>query len=180
MQEQEMIDLLKQHDEEGLKYLLKHYSPLMRYIISPILSNEQDREECLSETAMRIWDKIHTYNQQKGSWNTWLTAVTRSVALNYVRKNTRLQVAEEIQENVPSKEPTPEQSVIRQEQMAAVKRALDQLSSKERLLFYRKYYYLQSTSQIAAELGMSQRAVEGKLYRLKKRLRKLLGGEGHE
>ena len=57
---------------------------------------------------------------------------------------------------------------------------MDQLSSKEKVLFYRKYYYLQSTAQIARELGISQRAVEGKLYRLKKRLRKLLGGEGHE
>lgn len=43
--------------------------------------------------------------------------------------------------------------------------------------FYRKYYYLQSTAQIARELGMTERAVEGKLYRLKKKLRNLLGGD---
>ena len=30
---------------------------------------------------------------------------------------------------------------------------------------------------IAAELGMTERAVEGKLYRLKRRLRKMLGGD---
>ena len=40
-------------------------------------------------------------------------------------------------------------------------------------------YYLQSTAQIASELGMTERAVEGKLYRLKKKLRKMLGGEVH-
>lgn len=48
------------------------------------------------------------------------------------------------------------------------------------MLFYRKYYYLQSIAQIASELGMTERAVEGKLYRLKKQLRKMLGGEVHE
>ena len=48
------------------------------------------------------------------------------------------------------------------------------------MLFYRKYYYLQPTAQIASELGMAERAVEGKLYRLKKQLRKMLGGEVHE
>ena len=48
------------------------------------------------------------------------------------------------------------------------------------MLFYRKYYYLQPTAQIASELGMTERAVEGKLYRLKKQLRKMLGGEVHE
>ena len=44
-------------------------------------------------------------------------------------------------------------------------------------MFDRKYYYLQSTRQIAAELGTSERAVEGKLYRLRKKLQKALGGE---
>ena len=43
-----------------------------------------------------------------------------------------------------------------------------------------KLSYLQSTAQIASELGMTERAVEGKLYRLKKQLRKMLGGEVHE
>ena len=38
---------------------------------------------------------------------------------------------------------------------------------------------MQPTAQIAAELGMTERAVEGKLYRLKKQLRKMLGGEDH-
>lgn len=51
------------------------------------------------------------------------------------------------------------------------------LSIGDRALFYRKYYYRQPTAQIAAELGMSERAVEGRLYRLKKQLRRLLGGE---
>lgn len=51
--------------------------------------------------------------------------------------------------------------------------------ARDRALLYRKYYYLQSTAQIAAELGMTARAVEGRLYRLKKQLRRMLGGEGH-
>ena len=108
MLEQEMIDFIRNHNEKGLEYLLKHYGPLMRYIVTPILSNEQDREECLSEAAMRVWDKIHTYNQQKGSFSTWLTAVSRNVALNYARKNTRIYETEEMKEEIPSKEPTPE------------------------------------------------------------------------
>lgn len=42
----------------------------------------------------------------------------------------------------------------------------------EKILFYRKYYYMQSISQIAAEVGMSERSVEGRLYRLKQKLKK--------
>ena len=54
---------------------------------------------------------------------------------------------------------------------------MDTLSASDRVLFYRKYYYLQSTAQIAAELGLTERAVEGRLYRLRRRLRKALGGD---
>ena len=51
------------------------------------------------------------------------------------------------------------------------------LGAAEQLLFYRKYYYLQSTAQIAAEMGLTERAVEGRLYRLRRRLQKALGGD---
>ena len=51
------------------------------------------------------------------------------------------------------------------------------LSREEEQLFFRKYYYCQSTAQIAAELGITERAAEGRLYRLRQRLRNLLGGD---
>jgi RNA polymerase sigma factor (sigma-70 family) len=87
---------------------------------------------------------------------------------------------EEIPDDIPSSEPSPEELIIQKERQSAVNYALRQLSPKDRMLFYRKYYYLQSTAQIASELGMTERSVEGKLYRLKKQLRKMLGGEVHE
>ena len=51
------------------------------------------------------------------------------------------------------------------------------LPSDERALFYRKYWYRQPTAQIAAELGLSPRAVEGRLYRIRQKLRQELGGD---
>ena len=128
--------------------------------------------------AMRVWDKIERFDEDRGSFNAWLTAITRNTALNRLRRTSNEDG--EITENTPAPEPTPEELFLRKERQAAVKRALGQLSQSERSLFYRKYYYLQSTAQIASELGMTERAVEGKLYRLKRRLRKMLGGEGYE
>ena len=58
MQEQDIIELLLQRNEKGMDALLLHYGPLMRYIIAPILQNPQDQEDCLSEVAMRVWEKI--------------------------------------------------------------------------------------------------------------------------
>ena len=70
--------------------------------------------------------------------------------------------------------------MLRREREEPLRKALSALPHGERVLFYRKYYYRQSTAQIARELGMSERAVEGRLYRLKKSLRAKLGGDRHE
>ena len=178
MQEQEIIELLLQKDEGGMQAMITHYGPLLRYVIAPILSNPQDREDCFSEVVMRIWDKVSAFDEARGSWTAWLTAVARNAALNYRRSSTP-NSAEAIPEAAPSSEPSPEEQLLLQERRQALQRALKQLSAGDLALFYRKYYYLQSTAQIASELGMTERAVEGKLYRLRKQLRKVLGGDGY-
>lgn len=179
MQENTVERLLLEKNEQGMDALLLHYGPLMRYIIAPILQNPQDREDCLSEVLMRVWEKIGQFDGEKGSFRAWLTAITRNTALNYARKASGSS-AEELSESTPSPELSPEETLLKKERQEALKTALSRLSYKDRLLFYRKYYYRQSTAQIAAELGMTERAVEGKLYRVKKQLRKSLGGEACE
>jgi RNA polymerase sigma factor (sigma-70 family) len=179
VQENTVERLLLEKNEQGMDALLLHYGPLMRYIIAPILQNPQDREDCLSEVSMRVWEKIGQFDGEKGSFHAWLTAITRNTALNHARKASGSS-AEELSESTPSPEPSPEETLLKKERQEALKTALSRLSYKDRLLFYRKYYYRQSTAQIAAELGMTERAVEGKLYRVKKQLRKSLGGEACE
>ena len=61
--------------------------------------------------------------------------------------------------------------------LETLSRLLSTMSAGDRALFYRKYYYLQSTQQMAAELGTTARAVEGRLYRIRKKLQKQMGGE---
>lgn len=179
VQEQEMIAQLLQKDERGMEALLLHYGPLMRYIIAPILPDPQDREECLSEVSMRVWSRVAQFDPARGSWTAWLTAITRNTARNYHRSAQNRRDTQAIPEGTPAPGASPEEAILQAERSAAVHNALGSLSPGDRALFYRKYYYLQSTAQIAAELGMTVRAVEGRLYRLKKQLRRMLGGEGH-
>lgn len=176
MKEREMIELLLQKNEKGMDELIIHYGALMRYIIAPILPNKQDQEDCLSKIAMQVWKKIDKFDSQRGSWNAWLTAISRNYALNYKRSNKDYSSIEEIESDISSSDLSPEEQMIRQERLSAVNRALQSMSSQDRTLFYRKYYYFQSISRIASEMGMTERAVEEKLYRIKKQLRKMLGG----
>ena len=67
--------------------------------------------------------------------------------------------------------------MLQKERIQRLQEALDKLSARDRALFYRKYYYLQSTARIAAEPGLTPRAVEGRLYRIRKGLQNKLGGD---
>lgn len=163
---------------DSMAELLAKYSPLMRYIIAPILSDPRDREECLSDAALRAWTQIEKYDPKKGSFTTWLTVLTRNTALNRAR-GLRPPV-EELDDRIEAPNSDPEKLLLEKERRDALGAALRALSHQDRLLFYRKYYYRQSTAQIAAETGLSVRAVEGRLYRIKTRLKKTLGGEFHD
>ena len=88
--------------QESPEQLLLHCGPLMRYIIAPIVPNALDREECLSEASLRVWNKIAQFDAARGSWNAWLTAVTRSTALNYQRSAARHGGTQTLPEGAPS------------------------------------------------------------------------------
>ncbi len=167
-----VIELIKSRTDEGMKLLHEKYSGLMHYIVSGILENKNDVEECISDICMKVWNSIESYSVQKSKFSTWLTVIARNTALNYLRKNTGHEELNE--ENAVHS--SPEDDVLRREQAEELKRAISFLSVDEQHIFYRKYYYLQQTAQIAAELGMTNRSVEGKLYRIRKKLQTKLGG----
>ena len=75
---------------------------------------------------------------------------------------------------------TPEDHLIEKENLEELKKALNSLDRLEAQILLRKYYYMQETRQIGAELGLSERAVEGRLYRIKKKMMKKMGGQSHD
>lgn len=181
MQEHQIIEGMKSENQESLRLFRLKYKPLILYILKPILNDERDIEECFSDITVTVWNNIQHYDRDKGTFTTWLTAISRNTAFNKARKQNRINQNEEsVQENTPSPCISPEESAIKKEQQRLLQKAITTLSKENQNLFYRKYYYMQSTSQIASELGLSERAVEGRLYRIKQILRKELGGDKDE
>ena len=93
-------------------------------------------------------------------------------------RDSRLTCAlQELQEILPNGE-DPEQllegSLIRQ----TLNAFLHTLSKKDRYLFLRRYYYLDTCRQIAREAGMTESAVSTRLGRLRRMLKALLRKEG--
>ena len=171
----ELINDLLSRADDSLEQLKLHYGPLIRYVITPILQDTRDREEVFSDILIRVWDRIDQYDPKSGSWTNWLSAIARNAAIDRVRRNPP--AGAELTEAIPAPRSDPEQELLRKERQRELYAALNSLDFLEKALFYRKYYYRQSTAQIAAECGTTQRAIEGRLYRIKRKLRKQLGGD---
>ena len=120
MQERKIIALLRERGRAGAARPAGTRWAAVRYVIAPILRGPQEREERLSEVTMRVWEKIDTFQEERGSWNGWLTALTRPAALNHARRISRHGGAEALSEDPPSPELTPEEVLLRQERQAAL------------------------------------------------------------
>lgn len=170
-----IIQLLQNRDPDGLDQLLRRHGPLLRYVVSPILPDPREAEECLSDISLKIWEGIGGFDPSRGTLSAWLTALARNTALNRARGQKRPDAP--LDDTLPHPGAGPEEALLRRERRERLFQAVGRLAPGERALFFRKYYYCQSTAQMAAELGLSQRAVEGRLYRLREKLRREVGGE---
>ncbi len=169
----ELIELIKDRSPEALSQLRLRFGALIRYIVDAILPDPRDAEECVNDVYLKLLSAGGTLDPAR-PLKPFVTAVARNAAVSRTRRKRGEETG--LDENLPGSS-TPEEELLRRERVESLKRALNALSASDRRLIYRKYYYRQSTAQIAAELGMTERAVEGKLYRLKRRLRDLMGGE---
>ena len=167
MDERTLMAKIAGGDEAALHALLRQYGPLIRYILRPILTDERDREECYADISLKIWQTADSFDGDKGALKAWLTVLSRNAALNRAR-HARMDAP--LEETVPHTGGSAEEELLRRGRQQRLQAAIASL-------FYRKYYYCQSTAQMAAELCLTERAVEGRLYRLRQKLRRLLGGD---
>ena len=163
---------------EEIEALLERHGPMMAYVVRGILSDPHEQEECLAQVRARVWERWESYDRERSSPATWLTALCRNAAYDRLRAQARQRERRgTLDETVADPAPGPEEALLQKERLETLSRLLSAMSAGDRALFYRKYYYLQSTQQMAAELGTTARAVEARLYRIRKKLQKQMGGE---
>lgn len=157
---------------------------LLYYVIRPIVGDENLVDDCFGVVTEIIVKKYDKFDESKGQLTTWLTKVARNGALNFVKSRKYAMMAGGAEDAADMAEVadtmTPEDYLIQKENLEELKKALKSLDRLEAEILLRKYYYMQETRQIGAELGLSERAVEGRLYRIKKKMIKKMGGHGND
>lgn len=179
MPDQDIIELLEEQDEKAIALIVERYEKLIRYISVTILGGrEESVKECMNDVYLKLWTNGARYDYEKALFKTYLKAIARNTALNYLRKLKRLEELEgfdesdTIQSEYIDYTQNLEQRMIFQEEVVALSNILKELKKKDKEMVIRRFYYLQSTRQIAEAMGMSENAVDSKLSRLRKKLKK--------
>ncbi len=167
---------LRAGDEEAFAWLHREWSGrLSRYCFALTAGDEAFAHEIAQAVWLRLVKHVRRMEQEQALWN-WLACAARHAAVDLRRKGGRYRVALErfldwCGRN--SEEDTDAEMTL----LAALESALDRLSAEERTLIEGRYFNGETLVQMGERCGLSERAVEGRLARLRQRLREMIAEE---
>ena len=81
----DIIQLLKDRNEQGLSLLYDNYAATLLGIITGIVKSKNIGEEILQQTLLKAWNNINSYDADKGNFFSWLAVIARNSAIDQVR-----------------------------------------------------------------------------------------------
>ncbi len=120
-----------------------------------IVRDQAAAEDVTIEVYLQIHQQAARYNPSRGTPAAWLLTLTRSRAIDSLRRETTHSQCESLPETIPFPSPLPDpeaQSVVA-ERRVMVRKALATLTKEQRQVIEIAYYTGLSHSQIAAQLG---------------------------
>jgi RNA polymerase sigma factor (sigma-70 family) len=151
--------------------------PLTKFVIKRVSGDSQAVEEVLSATMIAAWRGWNTF-KHKSSYFTWLCRIALNKIADYyhdqVHQNSRIVVPliDSITD-IDSKNLSPDEALALKELRGSVNNCLNLLSPEKRKLLQFRYWYDLSYEEMGKIMGISERAVEGQLYRAKHKFAKV-------
>lgn len=175
---------LKAGDQSAFKLIWERYQRRVINVAYRLLGSREEAEEVAQETFLRVYLSAESY-KPKAELFTYLYSIASHLALNRLRKKKRSRwlSLDRLREDgkvgdgaefATDPGDQPDQSLERAEREAAVRRALDALPAAQRTAVVLSRYEGLSYAQIAEVMDISVSAVESKLHRAKRTLRKKL------
>lgn len=182
MEDEQIIELLFARSEEALKNLSEKYGRILMNISMNILNNQQDAEECLNDSYLGIWNVIPP--QKPASLLAFLCKITRNLSIKKYEKNTAEKrksnygiCIDELSECLPSGN-TVEHEVQSSELSKEIDSFIQMLEKTDRLLFIRRYWFMDSYPVLSEISHLKEPAVRTRLSRIRKRLKDYLQERG--
>ena len=135
-------------------------------IAKSLLYNDADCGDAIQEAIVKAFSKLHTLRNDKYA-KTWIVRILMNECYAIMRKEKKLVSLEEISEK----------AFYEREDYSDLYRAVAELPEDMRLAVCLYYVEGFSIKEIAVIEDITESTVKNRLFRARKRLRKLLGGE---
>jgi RNA polymerase sigma-70 factor (ECF subfamily) len=172
------------HNESFSKEFEKLAVPLTKFVIKRVSGDSEATEEVLSSTMVAAWKGWGSF-RHKSSYFTWVCRIALNKIADYyhdqINNNSKFVVPIlDAITDMDNKSLSPEETLALKELRTSVNDCLNLLSPEKRQLLHFRYWYDLSYNEIAKMLGMSERAVEGQLYRARHEFAKVWSREAGE
>jgi RNA polymerase sigma-70 factor, ECF subfamily len=158
-------------DEAFRQFQALYFDRLYRFLLVVSRGDETQAREALQETLMRVARHVRPFGGEDAFWH-WLKAIGRNTARDAARSRRRyLLLLERFTRSSQSEAPP----VQRDDALAAaLEESVGELEPADRLLIEGKYLEGQTVRELSAQAGLSEKAVESRLLRLRRQLRECI------
>ena len=177
----EIIALYRKRYESAISETETKYGKLLYSVAYSILGSREDAEECVNDTYVHAWASVAA--DDPDSLSAYLCRIARNLAIDkYRHGRSRAQTATDAMEELADIVGGIDSDTMtdRVALTNAINRFFMSLPPKKRMIFMRRYFYMNSTKEIAKMLTTTDGAVRVTLHGLRKKLRDYLEGEGIE
>lgn len=184
MDDKDIVRLYTERSEIAISESDKKYGKYCYSIAYRIVENGEDAKEIVNDTYLKAWNTIPPNNPD--SLCGYLGMLARSISIDRLRYNTSAKrtgtrVDAVIMELTECASGGGGADIV--DKMALAKGLsifLRSLAERNRNIFIRRYWYLDSLSEIAERFSIKENAVKAILLRARRSLKKFLEKEGVE
>lgn len=162
-------------NEDAYRSFYEAYFPrLLRYLLVVTKGDEDAARETLQVTLERVVRYIKVFPDEAPFWN-WLTVLARTAFTDRHRKRRRyFAFLDRFKTHAETVTPHVENGAADARLLAELESLVIRLPAEERALVERKYFGGESVRNLAATLQTSEKAVESRLTRVRRKLKDLL------
>lgn len=184
MSDTEIIEKLKQSDEQAFRQLIENHQKLVVNTCFGIVQNHEDAEDIAQEVFIEVFRSIHKFRAD-AKISTWLYRISVNRSLNFIRDNKKNKWFHSFEDEVAaksrqlkqiesSKSDQPEFELENKQRAIILHEAINSLPNNQKVAFSLSKYEELSYQEIAEVMELSISSVESLLFRAKKGLQKKL------
>ena len=175
--EEELVSLLKSKDQKGFNILYNNYSGALFGVINKIVQSDDDANDLLQDTFLKIWRNIDNYDSSKGSIFTWMMNIARNLSIDRVRSADFRDSSQNIsmEQNIIYQVDSEHQTVMDVDSIG-LRKVVDNLKPEYRQLIELVYYQGYTQAEVSEEYGIPLGTVKTRIKAAVGSLRAMLSG----